>query len=431
MQTDYKNFAPRLGASYRIDDKTVARAGFGVSYVPFVDNTYAYNYPIKTSTQYVNTPTYGPALNPAGGVVNLTTGIPATPTVTFGSNGTLVESAANGTIGLANLYIPLNFKNAYVSSWNVALQRALPFDSSLQIAYVANHGTRVDVSQNINLPLVYGQSAASDPLNVAFGKTAAVTQFFLGYSTNFQSLQVEFKRPFSNGFGFNSAFTWAKAQNYGTGPQDGGLLFWSGPVHRNYGLADFDRKLNYEQTITYALPAGKGHRFFNSGVASYALGGWKTSAIVSIVSGLPFNMTSTSATTGTTQTANQTGPYQVTHAVVGGNTSTYPAWFNTANFVAAAVGVVGGTQRNQFRGPAYLSDNLSVFKTFPVYRERVNMDLRFDAFNLTNTPAFGLPNSTVGSSSFGQITGTLGSGVGNVNGVGGPRVLQASVKVTF
>jgi Carboxypeptidase regulatory-like domain len=431
MQTDYKNFAPRLGASYRINDKTVARAGFGVSYVPFVDNTYAYNYPIKTSTQYVNTPTYGPALNPVGGVVNLTTGIPATPTVAFGSNGTLVESAANGLIGLANLYIPLNFKNASVSSWNVALQRALPGDSSLQIAYVANHGTRIDVSQNINLPLVYGQSAASDPFNIAFGKTAAVTQFFLGYSTNYQSLQVEFKRRFTKGFAFNSAFTWGKAQNYGTGPQDGGLLFWSGPVRRNYNLADFDRKLNYEQTITYELPAGKGHRMFHSGFSSYVLGGWKTSAIISAVSGLPFTITSTSATSGTTQTANQTGPYHVTHATTGGNTLTYPAWFNTANFVAAPVGVIGNTQRNQFRGPGYFSDNLSVFKSFPIFHERVNLDLRIDAFNMTNTPAFGLPNSTVGSSSFGQISGTLGSGVGNVNGVGGPRVLQASVKVTF
>ncbi len=103
MQTDYKNFAPRLGASYRASEKTVVRAGFGVSYVPFVDNSYAYNYPIKTSTYYANTATDGQSLNPAGGVVNFVTGIPATPTAPFTSNGTLTESAANGTIGLATL----------------------------------------------------------------------------------------------------------------------------------------------------------------------------------------------------------------------------------------------------------------------------------------------------------------------------------------
>jgi len=437
MKTDTTNFAPRLGVSYRVSDKTVVRSGFGVSYVPFVDNSYAYNYPIKTSTFYTFTPTYGPALNPAGGYVNFVTGIPATPTAAFGSNGTLTESKANGTIGLANLYIPLNFKNAYVSSWNAAVQQALPNDMSLQIAYVANHGTRIDVAQNINQPTVYGQSAASDPFNVAFGKTAAVTEYFLGYSTNYESLQVQLSKRFTKGIAFSSAYTWGKAQAYETGAQDGALLFWSGPVRRNYGLADFDRTNNFEQTVTYELPAGYGHHYFNSGPAAYALGGWRVSAILSALSGLPFTITTSSLTPGTTQTVNQTGPYQVTHAVSGaGNV----AWFNPAAFAAptqpasctaASPGtcIVGNTGRNQFRGPGYFSDNLSLFKNFPIFRES-SLEARFDAFNLTNTPAFGLPNSSLGSH-LGQISSTLGSGVGNVNGVGGPRVLQAGVKIAF
>jgi len=437
MKTDYTNFAPRLGASYRVTEETVVRAGYGVSYVPFVDNTYAYNYPIKTSTFYTITPTYGAALNPAGGVVNFVTGVPATPTVPFGSDGTLTESAANGTIGLANLYIPLNFKNAYVSSWNVALQQALPKDMSLQVAYVANHGTRIDVAQNINQPTVYGQSAAYDPLKLAFGKTAAVTEYFLGYSTNYESLQVQLSRRFSHGIGFSSAFTWGKAQNYQTGAQDGGLLFWSGPVGRNYGLADFDRTRNFEQTVTYELPFGHGHQFLNSGPASYVLGGWRVSAILSAVSGLPFQITTSSATPGTTQTVNKIAPYKVLHHVT---QAANVSWFDPTAFVAPPTCVaysaanpvpcaVGNTQRNQFRGPAYFSDNLSVFKSFPVYREAA-LEARFDAFNLTNTPAFGLPNSSLGSH-LGQISSTLGSGVGNVNGVGGPRVLQAGVKLSF
>ncbi len=444
MQTDYKNFAPRLGAAYRASETTVVRAGFGVSYVPFVDNSYAYNYPIKTSTFYTNTPTYGSALNPAGGTVNFVTGIPATPTAAFSSAGTLTESAANGTIGLANLYIPLNFRNAYVSSWNAVVQQALPGDMSLQIAYVANHGTRIDVAQNINLPRTYGQNATYDPFNHAadgvtptFGKTAAVTDYFLGFSTNYESLQVQLTRRFTKGLAFTSAFTWGKAQNYQTGPQDGGLLFYAGPLRRNYNLADFDRTLNYEQTITYELPAGRNHRFLNSGIGSYVLGGWRTSAVISALSGLPFTITTSSVTSGTTQTANQVGTYQVNHSVTGaGNTP----WFNPASFTTPPTCVaysptnpvacaVGNTQRNQFRGPGYFSDNLSLFKDFPLFRES-QLEARFDAFNLTNTPAFGLPNSSIGSN-LGKITSTLGSGTGNVNGVGGPRVLQAAVKITF
>ena len=449
LQTNYTNFAPRLGASYRVNQNLVVRAGFGVSYVPFVDNTYAYNYPIKTSTGYNSGATYGSALNPAGGVVNFTTGIPATPTVAFASDGTITESAANGTIGLNNLYIPKNFKNAYVSSWNVALQQALPKDMSLQIAYVANHGTRIDSSQNINLPRIYGQGPAYDPLNHAadgvtttFGKTAQVNQFFEGYSSNYQSMQVQLTRRFTHGLALTSAFTWGKAMNYVTTPQDGALLFWAGPVRRNYAVADYDRTRNYEQTLTYELPAGKGHKYFSQGVTQYALGGWKTSVILSAVSGLPFTIAnSSSATTGTTQTVNQIGAYQVTHSTAGGNTPSNPLWFNTASFQSVPTCAytpaspvacpLGNTGRNQFRGPGYFSDNVSLFKNFPIYRERVNMELRFDAFNATNTPAFGLPGSTQGSSTFGKITGTLGSGTGNVNGVGGPRVLQAAAKISF
>ena len=445
MATDYTNIAPRVGLSYRASNLTVVRAGFGISYVPFVDNTYAYNYPIKTSTFYNNSPTYGAALNPAGGVVNLVTGIPITPTAPFDSNGKITESAANGTIGLANLYIPLNFKNASVNSWNVAVQQELPFDTSLQIAYVANHGTRIDVAQNINQPRIYGQSGTYDPLNheadgvtPTFLKTAAVTQFFLGYSTNYQSLQVQLTHRMHHNVAFDTAFTWGKGENYQTGPQDGNLLFWAGPVHRNYAVTDFDRKLNFTQTILYALPAGRDQKYLNHGPLMYVFGGWRISAIISAVSGLPFTITTSSATPGTSQTVNQTSAYQVTHRVSG---AANVNWFNTASFTPPPTCAaytpshpvpcaLGDTGRNQFRGPAYFSSNLSIFKSFPLFRQ-VFLEARFDAFNATNTPAFGLPNSTYSSSptsSFGKISSTLGSGVGNVNGVGGPRVLASSLQ---
>nr|WP_218884598.1 TonB-dependent receptor [Edaphobacter lichenicola] len=438
MKTDYTNFAPRLGASFRATDSTVLRAGFGVSYVPFVDNTYAYNYPIKTSTDYTNIPTYGAAVlgstNPAA--VNFVSGIPPTPPVPVDANGKITATGNTFLNSLGNLYIPLNFKNAYVSSWNAAIQQALPHDSSLQIAYVANHGTRIDSSQNINVPSVYGESATFDPLNIAFGKTASVTQFFLGYSSNYQSLQVQFTRRFTHGIAYSSAFTWGKAQNYVTTPQDGALLFYSGDRRRNYALADFDRRLNFSQTLTWELPAGRNHKYFNSGIGSYVLGGWKTSVILSAVSGLPFTLTTTSATPGTTQTVDQVAPFHVLHHH--SNPSGTTQWFDPTSFsvsrltgcVSPGPCVVGNTQRNQFRGPGYFSDNLSLFKSFPIFRES-SLEARFDAFNLTNTPAFGLPGTTYGSSSFGVITGTLGSGVGNVNGVGGPRVLQAAVKISF
>jgi len=125
-----------------------------------------------------------------------------------------------------------------------------------------------------------------------------VTQYFQGFTTNYQSLQVQLSRRFTHGIAYSSALTWGKAQNYQTGPQDGALLFYSGNLRRNYTLADFDRRLNFEQTLTWELPAGRNHKYFNSGISSYVLGGWKTSVILSALSGLPFTLTTTSATPG-------------------------------------------------------------------------------------------------------------------------------------
>jgi hypothetical protein len=136
-------------------------------------------------------------------------------------------------------------------------------------------------------------------------------------------------------------------------------------------VLDFDRKLNYAQTVIYDLPAGSGHQYFSQGPLLYALGGWRVSAVIQAVSGLPFTVTSTSATSGTTQTGNLVAPFEVTHNVNGSGTAT---WFNPASFAAppkctaysAANPVactLGNTGRNQFRGPAYVSDNLSLSRS--------------------------------------------------------------------
>ena len=92
---------------------------------------------------------------------------------------------------------------------------------------------------------------------------------------------------------------------------------------------------------------------------------------------------------------------------------------------------LGNTGRNQFRGPGYLQNNFSLFKSFRLWRE-VALETRVDAFQLTNTPQFANPNSGNNrASNFGQVTGTVGSGQGSVNGIGGGRSLQGSAKFTF
>ncbi|HEY6376607.1 MAG TPA: TonB-dependent receptor, partial [Edaphobacter sp.] len=449
MQTRYRYFAPRTGFSYRATEQTVIRGGFGMSYTPFPDNVYAYNYPIRANNSYGlvgSSPFTAAVLADGVTVATFQAGFPAPVPVPIPSNG-IIPANTPQLRSQTYFYIPLNYKNPYAMSWNVAVQQAFRGNVSMQIAYVANHGVDISGAQNINVPSTYGGGAASSPENIAFGRTAATNQYYLPFSSNYQALQAQLNKRFSNGLAFTSAFTWGKAMGYiaNTGPagspDNGGLLFFIGG-RRNYAPLDFDRTLNYEQSFTYELPFGRGHTMLNSGFASYVLGGWRIAGIISVVSGLPFTVATNGAnlnTPGTTQTGNLTGVYHVSRAVGSANHWFDPTAFSvpsgcpTSGCTAQNVGV-GNTGRNQFRGPGYIQDNISIFRNFPLFRE-TSGEFRFDAFQLSNTPQFANPTSNnccaTTNSSFGTVTSTLGSGQGSVNGVGGGRSLQLSARINF
>jgi hypothetical protein len=443
LDTNYRYFAPRTGISYRVTDNTVIRAGFGMSYMPFSDNSYAYNYPVRSNNSYGVAPTasqFTPAvLGDGTTVATFQAGFPAPVAVAVPSNGIIPVTQALKTQSF--FVIPKNFTNAYAESWNVAIQQALPYNMSMQIAYVANHGVDLNLSQNTNNPSVYGGGTPSLPENVTgYARTAATNVYFLGYSSNYQSLQTQLSKRFSNSLMFTSAFTWGKGLGYTTGGDDNGSLVFYIDQRRNYAPNDFDRSLNFEQSFTYELPFGRGHSRLNTGVAAYTLGGWKLSGIISAVSGLPFSVYANQSalnTPGTALLANLTGPYKVLHGI--GSSS---PWLDTTAFTqptgcpttTCPTPGLGNTGRNQFRGPGYVQNNISIFKSFPLWRESA-LETRFDAFQLTNTPQFNNPNSGSGniitSGNFGRVTSTLGSGQGSVNGIGGGRSLQASARITF
>jgi hypothetical protein len=450
MITRYRYFAPRTGLSYRVNNDTVIRGGFGISFLPFQDNTYAYNYPVRANNSYqpVGASSYTPAVL-GDGVTTATfqAGFPAPVAITIPTNGIIaLPQSTTGLSGIPLLqakqliaqvytYIPQTFKNPYATSWNVAIQRALKGDMSLQLAYVANHGTDVAGNQNINLPRTYGGGSNSDPEFATFGRTAATNQYFLGFSSNYESLQLQLTKRASHGVAFTSAFTWGKGLGFISG-DDNGLTFFT-DWRRNYAPNDYDRKFNYEQTVTYDLPFGRGHKLMNSGVGDAVVGGWKLTGLVSVVSGLPFTVTASGTslnTPGTTQTASITGGFKKLNGI-----GAAAKWFDTTVFSQPSGCTatpctnpgLGNTGRNQFTGPGYIQDNLSIFKKFTIFRE-VALETRVDAFQLSNTPQFGQPNGGgVTSASFGTITSTLGSGQGSVNGIGGGRTLQGSAKFTF
>lgn len=453
-KAQYNYWAPRTGFAYRVNDGTVVRGGIGMGYMPYADNTWLYNYPVRANNAYTSCGTgssYLSAQYTCSGNVNsqpvtFQSGFPAPVPVVVPASGVYQIDASNSLLNNQTyIYIPQNYHNPYVYSYNLSLQQALPGNFSFTLAYVGNHGVRIGAANNINLPDRLNCGTACEPLQIKFNHSAGVTQQFIGFSSNYSSLQTTLSRRFTNGLSSSSSYTWGKGLGYQSG-DDGGLLFFQ-DLRRNYARNDFDRTNSFSQSITYELPFGKGKKFLNSGILASTIGGWKVSGIALLYSGIPFNVTAnggTINTAGWTQNANLVAPYKKLKGI--GNNA---LWFDPNSFgqplgctgqptaTPAAVtcpivnGVsVGNTGRNQFVGPGLFQNNASIFKTFALYGEGKTLDVRMDVFQLTNTPQFSNPSVSITSATFGQVTGTTGSGSG-VNGTGGGRSLQLAAIFKF
>jgi hypothetical protein len=412
--------------AYRLSGKTVVRSGFGISYTPFPDNTWMYNFPVRSNNQYVapsGSDNFAPAVLPNGLAPTFQNGFPAPDPVVVPSNGIIT----NPNPSTAQFYIPLNYKNGYIETWNVAVQQQLPLNLSLDVAYVGGHGVNIAASPNLNAGQVIGAGSAGQPFFAKYGTTAAVTQFFAGFSTTYNSLQVKLDRRFVGGFRLTTSFTWQKAMDFQSG-DDGGLDFYAGQgIGRNYARADFDRTLNFIQSYIYELPFGKGKHFLSEGVAGKIVGGWQISGILSMRTGTPLTFTGSNTLnlgSGGTTTLNQIAPIKILGGINPGN-----PWFATTSFAQTGVNnVQGSTGRNIWSGPGLFALNAGLSRWINI-REGMRLQLRFETLNTTNTPQFSNPNTGWGSN-FGFVTGTLSSGTG-VNGTGGGRVVQLGAKITF
>jgi hypothetical protein len=418
MVTRYRYFAPRFGLAYRLTEKTVIRAGFGTSYTPFLDNSYAFNFPITGYNQYTPAGTgYGPALLPNGQPGYFQTGIPAPAAQAIPANGIL---PGNNTQQYKA--INLNFKNPYVESWNVAIQQSLPFQFTLDVAYVGNHGVDISSATDLNAGMLIGAGTAGQP---EYPRTASTLLYYRGFSSSYNALQAKFDRRFSSGFAMTTAFTWSKALNFNTG-DDGGLMFYINP-RRSYGRADWDRTLGYVQSFSYDLPFGPGKHWLASGPASRIIGGWRVSGIVTLESGTPLTITANGgplAAPGNTQTADLVVPVQILQGINVGQ-----PWFSASSFAQPSGPVFANLGRGVLSGPGFFRLDLSLFKDVKI-NERFKLQLRGETFNFTNTPWFGNPSTSITSQTFGYVTTTQATGTG-VNGIGGGRVVQLGVRLTF
>ena len=418
LQNRWNYIAPRFGIAYRFHDKTVIRAGFGMSYTSFPDNTYAYNFPVRANNVYTAPNTYAPAIYPDGSYANFERGFPLPSPISVPANGIITNPDPTSTYYI----IPLDYKNPYNETWNFAIQRSLPHNLVLDLAYVGSHGVDTPASVNLNAGLIPGAGSKGDP---QYSRTATSQLQFQGFSSTYHSLQTKFDRRFSKGFMLTTSFTYQKGMSFQSG-DDGGLAYYINP-RRNYTRTDFDRTLNYVQSFLYQLPWGPGRPWLNRGWMSQVIGGWKFSGILSLRTGSPFTITAScnvNPGNNCNQNADAVAPVKILGDIGPGH-----QWFDRSSFAQPTGLNWGNLSRNELTGPGTFGLNSSLSKTFSI-RERYKVDVRGEAFNVTNTPQFSNPSNSITSATFGQITGTRSSGTG-VNGVGGGRAMQVGMTVNF
>jgi hypothetical protein len=411
------NFAPRFGVSYRLNEKTVIRTGYGLSYIPYPDNRYAYNFPVRQNN----------AFNPANSFVaagRMGDGLPAPLPFEIPADG-IIHNAPNQNYEV----IPLDYREGYIQSYNFAIQRALPGKFTLDVAYVGNKGTRVAQQYNANAGMVLGAGREGRPLWSQFRRDADTNISFIGTSTSYNSLQTKFDRRFSGGFQLTTAYTWSKAIDYSQ--DNGGFAYYINPV-RSRAVADFDRRHMFNQSYIWEAPFGKGKPWVNTGFLSHLLGGWQISGILTMMSGQALNITAPGATLnapGNTNNPDYVGSGglpvsgDINFRATGRNQAT---WFDTTVFRAPAANTFGNVGRNEFSGPGFFNLDLSGFRRFKV-TERATLEFRAESFNFTNTPQYPNPDGGFGNATFGQITNAA---IGNAAD-GGSRQIQLGLRLLF
>jgi hypothetical protein len=388
------NFAPRVGAVYRFNDSTVLRSGFGVTYNPIPwgrvmrgDNIY----PVTIASNF-------PAVDAFGWVGTINQGIPFI-------NLPSLESGRVALPNSATIVTPEigNVDRGTIKSWNLALERRLPMNIGLDVAYVAAYGDGGYAFLDINSPQVIGSGNQGRPYFAQFGRINDVNSFGQRLKTRYNSMQVSVNRPMSGSVMIKGAYTWSKSMNMAD--EDGRTgLTWDmlSQYDRNYALAGYHREHNFQAGFLYQLPWQSTGHYDN--VFKALLQDWQINGVFAAFTGSPFTVTANGGTLNTPsnqQTADQVGDVvHVGQVGAGGVYYDRTAW-------AQPTGVrYGNSGRNAFIGPGGVNVDLSLFRGVALGGTR-RLEVRVEAFNLTNTPKFGQPNTDVTSGSFMVITGTL------------------------
>ena len=391
-----KMFAPRFGLAYRLTDKFVLRAGYGLTNDPYsLSRPMRTNHPVLVELN-VTAPN---SLSAAG---KFSEGIPEVPVPSLG-NG-IIPIPANVS---ANT-IPSVFPRGYIQSWNLMLERDLGRGWTAQAGYVATRQIRQLGYQNLNWSPIGGGTSGKQ-LYKKFGRSADTLMVSPVGGTHYDSLQTRLQKRLTSFYMMDMSYTWSKSiTNSGRDNSDETL-----PInipeyyYLNRSLSGFDRPLNFQVSSVIDLPFGKGKSYLvDSGILTALVSGWQISSVVSFISGAPFTVSSSSTSLnsyGNSQRADQVkDQVAILHGVGVGT-----PYFDPTAFAAVSTARFGTSGINAFRGPGIRTWDLSLSRSFQL-TEKINMQFRVDSTNFTNTPKFDNPRTDASGTGLGEITSAWG-----------------------
>ena len=401
MTASLDNFAPRVGGIYRFTEKSVLRSGYGLTFnaQPWARAVRGDNdYPVTIASTF-------PSANSFGYYNLLHQGIPLIvgPDISSG-RVPLDRAAAEYTPEIDNI------DRGMVHTWNVAFERRLPYDISVDVAYVGAKGIGGYAALDINAPQTIGVGNSGRPY-ASQGRLIRIDSWGQRLDSRYNSLQVALNKPFTHGFLFKGAYTLSKAMNEGTDADGRATLTWNTPseLDRNWSPAGFDRRHNFQMGFAYSLPWQSGGSY--DGILSAIIQDWQINGLFGAFSGTPFTVSGNGDAVNTPsnqQTADLVGEVRTLGGVGAGQHYFDPtAW-------AQPTGVrFGNTGRNQFYGPGGWSLDMSMFRSIALGGTK-RLEFRVEGGNILNHPVFGNPEGNVTSATFMQISNIPGGAAGNV-----------------
>jgi hypothetical protein len=320
----------------------------------------------------------------------------------------------NGTpSSVAPLFVDPNFRNANVQSWNLNIQQQIARNSSVMIGYFGNKGTHLENDINANQTTLLGQvGTGATNLNLPFQRlspsspflpnvplAASITERESGSNSIYNALWVTATQRTAHGLQFNASYTYSHSIDDVSRNNAGIQVQNSRDIFLSRGSSDFDARHRFVANAIYDLPF-KGNRLVS---------GWEIAPIFSWQTGNPFNLVAFNSSSfngvGSTITLNASAPIQTSGNPLGQwisnpNVLSVPCTLTTTSKTATptcAPGTLtfGNVGRNSVYGPGFTNMDLSFAKNTKI-TERLNLQIRADAFDVFNHPNYGQPGASGG-----------------------------------